>query len=35
LREKDKWEKGKAVSKKTMAKQFQKLGWDSLENGIS
>lgn len=35
LWEKDKWEKGKAVSKKTMAKQFQKLGWDSLENGIS
>ena len=35
LWEKDKWEKGKAVSKTEMAKQFQKLGWDPLENAIS
>ncbi len=34
LWKKDKWEKGKAVSKKNMAKQFQNLGWDPLENAI-
>ena len=31
---KDKWEKGNGVGKKEMAKQFQKLGWDPLENAI-
>lgn len=31
---KDKWEKGNGVGKKEMAKQFQQLGWDPLENAI-
>jgi len=34
LWEKDKWKKGKTLSKHDMEKQFEKLGWDPLENAI-